>query len=137
MEAPTARSPNRLLWPNLLLVATLLLHDLDHVRQGRDIEPAVIAIGIFGDVIALTSLALAITRHPLAPTAAVLVGFGTALGFLVVHIVPDWGPLSQGYPGTPVDALSWAAAIIPIFVAAWLGFAGLRATRAPSPARSG
>jgi hypothetical protein len=137
MEAPAERSPNRLLWPNVLLVATVLLHDLDHVRQGRDIEPAVIGIGIVGDVVALTSLALAIARHPLAPTAAVLVGFGTALGFLVLHILPDWGPLSQGYPGTPVDALSWAAAIVPIFVAGWLGFAGLRATRAPTPARSG
>jgi hypothetical protein len=137
MEAPAERSPNRLLWPNVLLVATMLLHDLDHVRQGREIEPAVIGIGIVGDVIALTSLALAITRHPLAPTAAVLVGFGTALGFLVVHILPDWGPLSQGYPGTPVDALSWVAAIVPILLAAWLGLAGLRATRAPTPARSG
>jgi hypothetical protein len=137
MEAPAERSPKRLLWPNVLLVATMLLHDLDHVRQGRDIEPAVIGIGIVGDVIALTSLALAITRHPLAPTAAVLVGFGTALGFLVVHILPDWGPLSQGYPGTPVDALSWVAAIVPILLAAWLGLAGLRATRAPTPARSG
>ncbi|HZB04371.1 MAG TPA: hypothetical protein VE737_08630, partial [Actinomycetota bacterium] len=62
MDAPAERTPNRLLWPNLFLVATVLLHDLDHVRQGRDIEPAVIAIGIFGDVIALTSLALAVTR---------------------------------------------------------------------------
>jgi hypothetical protein len=136
MGAP-ARSPNRLLWPNLLLVATLLLHDLDHVRQGREIEPGVIGIGIFGDVIALASLALAITRHQLASPAAVLVGFGTALGFLAVHVVPDWGPLSQGYPDLPVDALSWAAATVPIFVAAWLGFAGLRAMRTRAAVGSG
>jgi hypothetical protein len=62
------------------------------------------------------------------------VGFGTALGFLAVHIVPDWGPVSQGYPDLPADGLSWAAAIVPIFVAAWLGFVGLRAMRARTAA---
>jgi hypothetical protein len=65
MDAPAERTPNRLLWPNLLLVATVLLHDLDH------------------------------------------------------------------------DALSWVAAIVPIFVAGWLGLAGLRARRVPTPAHSG
>jgi hypothetical protein len=52
LEAPAEGSPNRLLWPNVILVATLLLHDLDHARQGREIEPGVIGVGVLGDVIA-------------------------------------------------------------------------------------
>jgi hypothetical protein len=137
MQAARRPWPNRLLWPNLILVATLLLHDLDHVRQGREIEPAVIAIGILGDVLAIASLVLAIARSPLAPAAAVVVGFGTAIGFVAVHVVPDWGPVSQGYPGTPVDGLSWAAAIVPIIAAAFLGFTGLSSMRARTAAGSG
>jgi hypothetical protein len=125
----SASARSRLLWPSALLLATMLLHDLDHVRQGRDIEPAVIGIGIFGDLIAIAVVVLAATRHPFAPAASVLVGFGVALGFVAVHVLPDWGPLSQGYPGTPVDGLSWVAAVIPILVGGWLGLAGLREMR--------
>lgn len=36
MEGSLRRS--RLVWPNVLLLLTLLLHDLDHLRQGRDVE---------------------------------------------------------------------------------------------------
>jgi hypothetical protein len=124
-----ATSPARLLWPSATLLATMLLHDLDHVRQGRAIESAVIGIGILGDLIGVAAVVLAAIRHPFAPAASVVVGFGVALGFVAVHIVPDWGPLSQGYPGTSVDAVSWVAALIPILAGVWLGLAGLREMR--------
>jgi hypothetical protein len=110
------------------LLAVLVLHDLDHVRQGRDIEAGVIAIGILGDVVAIASLGLALAGHRLAPPAAVVVGFGTALGFVAVHALPDWGPISQGYPGIGVDLLSWVAVFIPIAVAVGLGLSGLAAS---------
>jgi hypothetical protein len=125
------RSPGwrRLVWWNVALLAVLLLHDLDHVRQGRDIEAGVIAIGIFGDVVAIASLGLALAAHRVAPAAAVIVGFGTALGFVLVHALPDWGPVSQGYPDIGVDVLSWVAVFVPIAVAVGLGLSGLAASR--------
>lgn len=129
-----ASERSRLLWPAVALLATMLLHDLDHVRQGREIEPAVIGIGVLGDLIAIAAVVLAATRHPFAPAASVLVGFGVSLGFVAVHVLPDWGPLSQGYPGTPVDVVSWVAAIIPILAGVWLGLAGLREMKVPAAA---
>jgi hypothetical protein len=128
MDSDRARS-RRLIWPNLLLVVAFALHDLDHLRQGRDIEAPVVAIGILGDVVALTSLALAVTGHRIAPLAAVVVGFGTVLGFIAVHVVPDWGPLSQGYPDLPVDGVSWLAVIVPMAAGSLLAVRGLALLR--------
>jgi len=120
---------NRLVWPILALTSVAWFHDLDHVRQVRDVEPGVALLGVLGIVGTLLALALSIARHVLAPLASILVGFGTAIGFFAVHVLPDWGPLSDGYPDLPVDVTSWIAAVVPILVGAWVGVAGLRAAR--------
>lgn len=126
-----------LVWANVLLLTTLVLHDLDHLRQGRGIEAPVVGLGILGDVLAVVSLVLALRGHRRAPAAAVAVGFATALGFIAVHVVPDWGPLSQGYPDLGVDVLSWVAAIVPLVAGVALGVTGLAAmrTRTAAPPR--
>jgi hypothetical protein len=117
---------------NVLLLSFVWLHDLDHVRQAREVEGGVGGIGLLGVVATITSMSLAIAGHRLAPLAAVLVGFGTALGFVLVHLIPDWGPVSDGYPDIAVDGISWAIAVLPIPVALWLGFTGLSALRRPA-----
>ena len=128
MEASLRRS--RLVWPNVLLLLTLLLHDLDNLRQGRDVEIPVIALGIMGDLLVVGSLVMAVRGHRLAAGMATLVGFAVALGFVLVHVIPDWGPLSQGYPDLGVDALSWIAALVPLAAGLVLGFSGLAVRRA-------
>jgi hypothetical protein len=130
VDAATRRpASSRLIWANMALLALTWLHDLDHVRQVREVEGAVGGIGLLGVVAVIASLALAIAGHRLAGIAAVVVGFGTAIGFVLVHLLPDWGPLSDGYPDLPVDGVSWAIAILPIPFALWLGFTGLSAIR--------
>jgi hypothetical protein len=119
-----------LLWASIALLAAVVLHDLDHVRQGRSVEPLVVAIGVVGDIAAITAVALAIRSSRWAAHAAVLVGFATFLGFIAVHVLPDWGPLSDGYPGLGVDGLSWVAVAIPMAASALLGFVGLSHLRA-------
>ena len=119
----------RLTWAALAFLAVLILHDLDHLRQGRSIEPLVVAIGVIGDLATITMVALVIRRHALAPLAATVVGFANFFGFIAVHVVPDWGPLSQGYPDLPVDGLSWTIVFVPIAVALWLGLTGLAQLR--------
>ena len=127
--ATFARAANRLVWPNFTLTTMAWLHDLDHARQVREVEPLVALVGLLGVFSTLLSLGLAIARHPLAPLASVVVGFGTAVGFFAVHVLPDWGPLADGYPDLQVGAISWIAAIVPIFVGIWVGVAGLRTLR--------
>ena len=112
-------------WAALAFLAVLILHDLDHLRQGRSIEPLVVAIGVIGDLATITMVGLVIRRHAMAPLAATVVGFANFFGFIAVHVVPDWGPLSQGYSDLPVDGLSWAIVFIPMAVALWLGLTGL------------
>jgi hypothetical protein len=124
------RPSNRLIWWTLAVVAVSWLHDLDHVRQVRDVEVGVSLIGLVGVIGNLVTLGLVIARHPLGPLAAVVLGFATAAGFVAVHMLPDWGPLSDGYPDLPVDGISWTIAIIPILVGLGLGVAGLRELRA-------
>lgn len=123
MRVPAAR--RQLLWPAVALLVTVFLHDLDHIRQGRSIEAPVVGIGVIGDIAVITMVVLAVRGSRLAAPAAVLVGFANFFGFIAVHVVPDWGPLSDGYPDLPVDGLSWAIVFIPMAAALWLGLAGL------------
>jgi len=129
--------PRRALLPaTVVLIVAQALHDLDHVRQGRSIEAPVLFLGGIAYVAAFAVLFLVLRRNRAAPAAAVLVGFGTAVGFVAVHVVPDWGPLADGYPEAGVDAGSWAVVLLDIAVAVWLGVVGLRARRGASPSTS-
>ena len=114
------------------MLVAVILHDLDHVRQSRSVEPLVVALGVIGDIAIITVVALVIRGHPLAPLAATVVGFANFVGFFAVHVVPDWGPLSDGYPGLPADTLSWTLVFVPMAAALWLGVTGLSSRR---PAR--
>jgi hypothetical protein len=114
--------------PAVVLLIAEGLHDLDHFRQGRGIEIPVIALGIVAYVAVLAVLVFASRRRPTAAPWAAVVGFGTALGFVLVHLLPDWGPLADGYPGLSLDAASWASVGVAIMAAAWLGGAGLVVT---------
>jgi hypothetical protein len=133
IERP-ARVDSGLRWASFALLAAVILHDLDHLRQGRSVEPLVVAIGVVGDIAVITMAVLALRGSRLAPQAAVLVGFANFFGFIAVHVVPDWGPLADGYPDISVDGLSWAIVYIPMAAALWLGIAGLvRLRSAPRP----
>lgn len=114
------------------LVAMVVMHDLDHVRQGRSLDTPVIAVGLIGLVAALVSLGLSALRHRWAPAASLLVGFGTAIGFVAVHVVPRWSAISDPYPDLPVDALSWTSVAASIVIALAVGLAGLLALRRPA-----
>lgn len=126
-----------LTWASFALLAAVVLHDLDHLRQGRSIEAPVVGIGVLGDIAIITLMVLVLRGHRLAPLAATVVGFANVLGFLAVHVVPDWGPLSDGYPDLPVDGLSWALVYIPMAAALWLGFTGLASLRSSRQAVGG
>jgi hypothetical protein len=89
----------------------------------------VFRLGNFQTVAALAALFLVFTRHRWAPAAAILVGFISAVGFAVVHLVPDWGPLSDAFPGAhghaDVTAFSWFAALFEIGADLAFGAAGV------------
>ncbi len=116
----------------VVFAVALLVHGADHARRGvSELPPAVFWLGNAQTIGALAALFLVFTHHRWAPAAAIVVGFVSAVGFAVVHLVPDWGPLSDAFPGAHVHAgvtaFSWFAALFEIAADLAFGAAGVYA----------
>ena len=88
---------SRLARINLLLLALLVAHTVDHgVNQpARDLPASGTVIAVTGFFLLAASSVLALRRSPLAPVAAIVAGLGTALGLVAVHLLPGWWGLHQ------------------------------------------
>jgi hypothetical protein len=64
-----------------------------------------------------------LTHYRLARQVAVVVGFSTAVAVAASHLLPRWSSLSDAFPGSSVDALSWAAVSVEIAGALTFGTA--------------
>ena len=125
-----SRARHVLIAANLLLVALLIVHTLDHLlRQEAQVPSGTATAGTAGFVAALLVLGLALAGHRLAPAATALVGLATAAGFVAIHVFPDWSAISQPYSDIDVDGLSWVAMIVPAVAAAGVGAIGVQAVR--------
>ncbi len=110
-----------------MLLGLLIVHALDHsVRQSAPVPTEASTLGTLGFVVTGAALVLAIFGSRWAWPLTALVAFGTFIGFIAVHLLPDWGPFSQPYADIPVDALSWVAMLVPAAVAFGVGVFALR-----------
>jgi hypothetical protein len=134
MASTTADGRTRaLVAPVLLLVVLLVVHSLDHsLRQSATVPAEAAVAGLAGLGVALVALALAAAGSRLAPAATAFAGLATAVGFVAVHVVPEWSVFSQPYADIPVDAVSWTAMLVPAFAAAGVGALGLSRLRMPA-----
>src|SRR5882672_5288638 len=107
----------------------IVVHDLDHVRQGRALQSELLGVGALALVTGIISLVLAAREHWLAPAAAVVVGFGNVVGVALVHVAPHWGPFSDPYAAAHVDWFSWTVIVAMMLFGLMLGIAGARALR--------
>jgi uncharacterized membrane protein YedE/YeeE len=119
----------------MLLVVLIVIHDLDHVRQGRALGSELFGVGAVALITAIASLVLAARAHRLAPAAAVVVGFGNVVGIVLVHVAPHWGRFSDPYAAAHVDWLSWAIIFAMMLVGLVLGMTGVSALRQSSHPR--
>jgi hypothetical protein len=112
----------------LLLFGLLGLHTIDHAvnQPSRDLPALAGVVGLLGFAIVAIAVVLALFGNSAAPGAAVLAGAATVVGFLVVHLLPDWTPLSDPYWDFDANALSWILIIAPFATAIWLTVAGVR-----------
>lgn len=73
-------------------------------------------------------------RSRWAPHAAVAIGFLSAFGFTVAHLLPAWGFFSDSFinapPASHVSWFSWVTALGEIVFDILFGFAGLAVLRA-------
>jgi hypothetical protein len=133
--ASTARDADRILrYAAVVFAVALIVHGADHLRRGIDVlATAVFWAGTVQLIGAVVTLVLVFTRNRWAPVAAVIIGFSSAFGFTVVHLLPDWGVFSDAFPGAhahaDVTAFSWTAALFEIGADLAIGFAGVHVLR--------
>jgi hypothetical protein len=117
----------------------LVLHLADHMRRGTDVLTGEVnLLGTISTVAGVIVIGLVMTRHRLAPVAAIALGFPVAIGVAMVHLIPHWSDFSDAFPGstTGVNGLSWTVVLIEIAGAFALGLAGLAMVRRSREPRS-
>ncbi|WP_345494292.1 hypothetical protein [Nocardia callitridis] len=120
----------------------LITHGADHLRRGMNtVSSTVMTLGTIQMILALATIVLVFLGHRAAPLAAIVIGFVSAAGFILVHLFPDWfGPLSDSFINPPesakVNGFSWFAALFEIAADVIIGVAGLRAYRTQAGTRS-
>jgi hypothetical protein len=90
-RASTAQDADRILrYASVMFAVALIVHGADHLRRGTDVlTTEVLWAGNVQTIGALVTLVLVFTRHRWAPVAAIIIGFASAFGFTVVHLLPD------------------------------------------------
>ena len=112
---PSRVSPTLVAWSAALLALTAA-HDASHLLDdGLETKPGQLALIAVPQWIALAAVMAVIVRGDRArgAMAAVLLGGAVALGFAVVHLVPE---LPASYWDLHPSAVSWALAVLPVFL---------------------
>ncbi len=108
------------------------IHLVDHLRRGQgSVTELLYLMGNIGLILQITAITLILTRHRLAPVAAVATGFPLALGFGVAHWLPHWSAMSD--PVWQISSWRWfsfIASTVEIVGALAIGIAGLAVIRA-------
>lgn len=109
-----------------LFTMAVVLHGLDHVRRGVDaIDRDVFWAGTSAVLIEVLVVLLICQRHRLAPLAALSIGGSLALGYVLVHFLPERGWLSDSLTSAAdASPLSWAAASLEVLAAGTLAVTG-------------
>lgn len=121
------RSDRDLRWAGVLFAVGSAVHLVDHLRRGQgSVTEELYWAGNLATIVQVTVITLVLTRHRVAPLAAVAGGFPLALGFLAAHWLPEWSALSD--PVWEIDSWTWlsyAASSLEIAGAVAVGLAGL------------
>lgn len=109
--------------------AAVVLHNGDHVRRGADaISTDVFWLGTAGIVLEVAVVVAICQRHRIAPLAAAVAGVNLALGYVLVHFLPERSWFSDSFTSAAdVSPLSWIAAVVEVVAAVVLAAVGLAA----------
>jgi hypothetical protein len=125
------RDDRRLLTAAGLFTVAVLVHNFDHVRRGVDATPDdVFWLGTAAIAVEVAVVVLICARHRWAPLAAAVIGGSLAVGYLVVHFLPERGWASDSFVSAGyVNPVSWFAATSELLAAAVLAVTGVVAVR--------
>jgi len=135
-RSPGRRSPEqreRLLWSaGVFFAIGTTIHMIDHLRRGQgSVTEFLYLMGNIGTILQVATITLILTRHRLAPYAAVAAGFPLAIGFGVAHWLPHWSAMSD--PVWEIDSWRWfsyIASSVEILGALGIALVGVAALRA-------
>ena len=103
----------------------VVLHTADHLRRGLDATASDVQwAGNLALVLEIGVVVIVLMGHRWAPLAAAVIGGSLAVGYLVVHLLPERGWLSDPLFSGDGEGVSQAAALLEIGAATWLAVAG-------------
>ncbi len=121
----------RLDWAATFFTVAVLLHNGDHLRRGSgSVEGDVVWAGSLAILLEVGVVAAIFMRHRVAPLLAAASGAGLAVGYVVVHLMPGRGWLSDPLFDGGASWMSQSAAMLEIAAAVALGAAGWTALQA-------
>lgn len=124
------RLGRRLVFAGLLFAGGSGVHVLDHLRRGQgSVSDELYWAGNLALILQVAVITLVLTRHRLAPFAAVAAGFPLGLGFTAAHWLPEWSVLSDSFVQGGADAFSLIASGMEVIGALAVGLAGLAVLR--------
>ncbi len=121
-----------LIWANLILFATIIVHDCDHVRQAicwnYQIPLYLYIVNIVAYLPSFVALALAFKNNRSASIATAVNGSLIAAGFAQIHLwkpfIPVWGIWNNNFFILGADAISWTLFVITLVVGVGVAMTG-------------
>lgn len=128
--AITPRSSDPLRTAGVVFAIALVVHGADHFRRGMDVlTGTVFWAGNAQIALSVVTLVLIFGHHRLAPAFAAVLGFASAIGFSLAHLLPHWSSFSDSFtgahPAPHVTGFSWFAAAFEIASGLYLGIAAV------------
>jgi hypothetical protein len=120
----------RLIAAAYLFAVGSAIHLIDHLRRGQgSVTDQLYVAGNLGLILQVAVITLILTRHRIAPIAAVSAGFPLALGFTAAHWLPHWSSLSDSFVDDGAAVFSYVASLAEIAGALAAGITGLAVLR--------
>jgi hypothetical protein len=109
-------------WAATFFAVAVLFHNGDHARRGADsVSADLFWVGLLGILVEVGIVVFVFLGHRLSALAATSTGFGLAVAYVVVHVLPERGWLSDPLLESGSANVSRAAAILLIVAALTLG----------------
>ena len=133
-------SDTALVVANLVLLAAVLLHGVDHALiQERGVGALSFEVMLGGVSITAASAAslwVALRGHRRAPMVALLAGPWVAAAVIVGHFIPHWSEFSDPYKDADLEAISYVLALASAAAGVALAAVALLARTWDAPSRT-